>query len=272
VSGHAGAIIALLGAALAAAPASADPGATTAAGPPATASRDFAADQLDRMARFLAGLPGFEVELLSSHDAVQPDGQKIEFGELRAVALARPDRLRVEQQRSDGARDLVVFDGRDISVFDGEEGVYAQVPQPGTLDDAILYFVRDLGMRLPLAPLLGSRLGTELDAGALQVDYVEFTELLDQPAHHIAGRGADVDFQVWIAAGEQPLPLRIVLTYRNEPGQPQFRAQFLDWRPGIPAEAGLFRFDPPAAARRIAFAAQVPTTAVPAAATGREQE
>jgi Predicted periplasmic protein (DUF2092) len=38
-----------------------------------------------------------------------------------------------------------------------------------------------------------------------------------------------VDFQLWIADGDQPLPLRAVLTYRREAGQPQFRAQFSDW-------------------------------------------
>ena len=234
--------------------------------PQASRSQQVARELLSGMATYLATLPGFEVTLVGSYDALQESGQKIEFNEVRAVALLRPDKLRMEQLRSDGASDVIVFDGKTISVFNGEAGVYAQAPQPGSLDDAIVYFVRDLGMRLPLAALLTTRFEPELQHRVTSVDYVEYTEILPVPAHHIAGRTAAVDFQVWIADGDQPLPLRIVLTYVNEPGQPQFRAQFLDWELQAPADAGVFTFTPPADAQPIAFAVQVPGIAQDAAA------
>ena len=221
----------------------------------------IAAELLSDMAKFLAALPGFEVSLVGSYDAVQDSGQKIEFNEVRRVAVARPDRLRMEQTRSDGVQDLVVFDGKTLTVLNGELGVFAQAPQPGSIDDAVVYFVRDLGMRLPLAALLTSRLPAELETRVKAVDYVEYTEILPVPAHHIAARTDTVDFQVWIADGDKPLPLRVVLTYVNEPGQPQFRAQFLDWRLQPPTGADVFRFDPPKDARQIAFAVQVPAIA-----------
>ena len=239
---------------------------SSASEPPASRSQQVARERLSGMAAYLATLPGFEVSLVGSYDAVQESGQKIEFNEVRAVAVSRPDKLRVEQRRSDGVLDLVVFDGKTMTVFNGEAGVYAQAPQPGSLDDAVVYFVRDLGMRLPLAALLTTRFEAELQQRVTSVDYVEYTEILPLPAHHIAGRTAAVDFQVWIADGDQPLPLRIVLTYVNEPGQPQFRAQFLDWRLQAPEGTGAFTFTPPADARPIAFAVQVPEIAKGAAA------
>jgi hypothetical protein len=226
-----------------------------------TESQKLAGELLAGMAKYLAGLPGFEVELVGSYDAVQQSGQKIEFSEVRAVAVARPDRLRVEQLRSDGAEDLIVFDGKTMHVFDAKTGVFAQAPQPGSLDDAVVYFVRELGMQLPLAALLSTRFPAELEKRVRTVDYVEFTEILPVPAHHIAGRTGTVDFQVWIADGDRPLPLRIVITYVNEPGQPQFRAQFLGWKSVPPVDASVFRFSPPADARQIAFAVQVPDIA-----------
>jgi hypothetical protein len=233
------------------------PGAVDAVGE----SRTLAGELLSSMAKYLAGLPGFEVQLVGSYDAVQESGQKIEFNEVRTVAVARPDRLRVAQLRSNGASDLIVFDGTSMHVFDGANGVFAKAPQPGSLDDALVYFVRELGMQLPLAALLSTRFPAELEKRVRSIDYVEHTELLPVPAHHIAGRTGTVDFQVWIADGDRPLPLRIVITYVNEPGQPQFRAQFLDWKPGSPVDASLFRFSPPADARQIAFAVQVPDLA-----------
>ncbi len=229
-----------------------------AAAPAAEARQDEAAAQMAAMTRYLASLPGFQVTLLGSYDAVQDSGQKIEFHESRDITLARPDRLRVRHVRSDGVESQIVFDGKTISVLNGEANVYAQAPQPGALDDAIVYFVRDLGMRLPLARLLTSRAPDEIERRVQSLVYVERTTVLPVPVHHIAGRAGNVDVQLWIADGDRPLPLRIVLTYVDEPGQPQFRAQFLDWRTEPPGGADTFRFTPPPGARQIAFAVQVP--------------
>jgi hypothetical protein len=67
-----------------------------------------------------------------------------------------------------------------------------------------------------------------------------------------------VDYQLWIAEGAQPLPLRAVLTYKNAEGHPQFRAQFTDWDLSPQIQADEFAFTPPAGARKIAFLAQLP--------------
>lgn len=230
-----------------------------------TESQALAGELLSGMSNYLAKLPGFRARLVSSYDVVQESGEKIEFNEIREVTVSRPNLLRVEQIFSDGAQDLLVFDGQQINVYDGELGVYAQAPQPGSVDDAVVYFVRDLGMRLPLAALLSTRLPDELSKRVKSVDYVEYTNILGPGAHHISARTNTVDFQVWIADGERPLPLRIVLTYKAEPGQPQFRAQFLDWDEKSAAPADAFVFKPPADAQKIVFAVQAPPAGAAAA-------
>ena len=226
-------------------------------------SQQLAGKLLSGMADYLAKLPGFKVRLIASYDAVQESGQKIEFNEIRQVTLLRPNLLRIEQQQSDGASDLTVFDGKEISVFDSDLGVYAKAPQPGSVDDSVVYFVRDLGVRLPLAAMLSTRLPEELSKRVQSTDYVELTNILGTPAHHIAARMNTVDVQAWIADGERPLPLRIVLTYKNDPGQPQFRAQFLDWDVKSVAASDAFRFQPPADAKQIIFAVQAPVVTEP---------
>lgn len=225
--------------------------------PAATDSQRHAGALLERMTQYLAGLPAFSVAFHSGYDAVQPSGQKIEFGETRRITMARPDRLRIEEVSSDGKRDLAVFDGRTISAFNADDNVYAQAPQPGGLDDALAYFVRELRMRMPLALLLTSRLPEVLPARVRTVDYVESTEILGRRTHHIAGRTDSTDFQFWIADGERPLPLRVVITYVQAPGQPQFWANFADWNTSPKLEPGTFQFMPPKDARQIAFAVQV---------------
>ena len=225
--------------------------------PALTDSQREAAALFKNMSAYLAGLQSFSVKFRAGYDVVQPTGQKIEFGETRSVVLARPDRLRVEEVGSDGKRDLALFDGRDITVFDADAAVYAKAPQPGTVDDALVYFVRELRMRMPLALLLTTRLPDALPSRVQSIDFVESTEILGVPTDHIAGRAENVDFQFWIKQGQHPLPLRVVITYRKSPGQPQFWANFADWNTSPKIGKTTFEFSPPPGARQIPFAVQV---------------
>ena len=224
----------------------------------ATESQVQARAILMRMGQFLAGAQGFSVSLRTGYDVVQKSGQKIEFDESRTIAMSRPDRLRVEGERSDGAKVQMVFTGKEIIVVDAASNVYATAPQPGGLDETVVHFVRDLGMRLPLAVLLVSRLPAEIENRVRTIDYVEKTDILGTPAHHLAARTDSVDFQFWIADGAQPLPQRVVVTYRDEPGQPQFWAQFSDWNLAPAITEATFAAQVPPGAQKMPFAAQLP--------------
>jgi len=223
-----------------------------------TESQQFARARLMEMAGLLGKTERLSVSLNIAYDVVQENGQKIEFGEIRELALQRPDRLRIMEIASHGDQDLTLFDGERITILDGDTNVYAQAPQPGDIDASIIHFVRDLQMRLPLAPLMLTKASEELQRRIQSIDYVEHTDILGAPAHHIAARTASVDFQVWIADSEQALPMRIVVTYPSDEGQPQFRADFSDWNLIPRFDKGTFEFTPPAAAKRIVFAAQLP--------------
>ena len=64
---------------------------------------------------------------------------------LRNVTLSRPDRLRIDTERSDGARSLLVFDGKEITIFDESTRTDAQASHPGSMDSALVYFVQGPG-------------------------------------------------------------------------------------------------------------------------------
>ena len=211
-----------------------------------------------KMATLLGSTQRLSVTVRASYDAVQASGQKIEWNEVRTLTLSRPDRLRIEGEKSNGARSLVVFDGKAVSAFDEAGRTYAQAPQPGGVDETLAYFVRDLGMRLPLAALFTSRAAMDLQRRVKSVAYVETTGILGAPAHHLVGRTDSVNFQVWIADGDQALPQRMVLTYPGSPGQPEFRAQFSAWNLAPESADSLFTFTPPTDATKIPFAAALP--------------
>ena len=211
-----------------------------------------------RMAEFMARTGSFSVSVRDSYDVHQKSGQKIEFSEKRKITVARPDRLRIDVEESNGERQMLLYDGKELTVATPSRNVYARTPQPGTIDDAINYILSDLGMKVPFSVLLQSTAAKELDRKTQSIGYVEKTSIFGAPAHHLAGRTASVDYQIWIADGDQPLPQRLVLTYRKEKGQPQFRAQFSDWNLAAELPAALFQFVPPEGMHKIAFLPQLP--------------
>ena len=83
-----------------------------------------------------------------------------------------------------------------------------------------------------------------------------------------------VDLQVWISDDDRRLPQRIVLTYVNEAGEPQFRADFSDWNLRPPVPDSVFAFQPPASGRQVPFAVQVPAivASAPAATSSAKEQ
>jgi hypothetical protein len=223
------------------------------------AESEPAREILNRMAAFLAGQKAFRVDILSAHDSVQADGAKLEFLDKRVLTVRRPNDMRLDVERSDGDRTVVVINGRQITAQHLNDNVYAQIEAKPSLDESLTYFLKDLNMRLPLAMLLASDLPQQLDKRITHLEYVEKTSILGEPAHQIAGSTDSVDFQIWVSAGKKPLIQRLVLTYPDAEGEPQFRASFANWDLSPWVKEATFEPKLDKSARRIAFLPQVKT-------------
>jgi hypothetical protein len=186
-----------------------------------------AMDILQNMARTLAEAKQFSVTLRSSYDAPQENGQMV-----REIQVKRPDNLRVDLEQSDGDQRILVFDGKQILVYNVTENVYAKAEKVGSVDDAVNYLVGVLKTRLPLARMFRTNFSAELEQLVEEIDYVELNMLTDVPTDHLAVRTRDVDFQIWIAQGKEPLP---------------------NWNLSAKGVKGPFTFTPPKNAEQIQF-------------------
>jgi hypothetical protein len=207
--------------------------------------------RLEAMANFLAKTPRLSVTIDCTYDVLQDSGEKIEFGERRVVTLRRPDRALIDVIRRDGSRRGLLFDGTQLAVFDLDQKVYATASEPGTVDKAFDHFVDDLKMRLPLRELLKTDLPQQLKDVVGSARFVGEEQLGSTATDHVAFRGDTADVQFWIPRDGDPLPKRIVITYRLAGGQPQFAADLSAWNlhPDVPDS--LFTFTPAAGAERI---------------------
>ena len=224
--------------------------------------------RLQRMADFLSQAQRLSVTAAIGFDVVQSSGEKLEFGETRQFLIRRPDRLRVGITKRDGSTSGFRFDGQEIAVFNTREQVYATAAKPGTLDEAIAYFINELDMRFPLAEFFSTRLAESLAAKVRTAYNVGAERITDIPCEHLALRGDQTDMQLWVAQGDQPLPCRLVITYKATEGQPQFWAQFSDWNLSPDVSDAQFAFTPPEGATRIAFAARKPVPTIEGKQTG----
>ena len=214
-----------------------------------TAFAAEAESRLNAMAANLADTKQFTVAIHMTYDVLQESGEIIEFGEVRTIQVSRPEYLRVDAQQSDGDSGGLIFDGQTITQFSQTQNVHSQVERPGDIDGAIRYAVGELGVRFPLARMLVTSFPQEIRRLTTSVDFVERNTLAPVPTDHIVGRTSDLDYQVWIT--DDNFPSRIVLTYKNAPGQPQFRADFSDWNTSPLLKRDTFAFKAPENSEKI---------------------
>jgi len=244
--------IALAGAALAVLPAQGAETKAAATRPPIVDPR---ADQLLRaMSGFLAGARQFSFHASIEYDHVLPTGQKIELGAIQDVAVRRPDRVYVEYE-GDAGTNRLWYDGRQITVLDGEEDVYAVAPMPGKIDQAVDRLIDHYGFSAPLSDFLYSDPYRVLHERAQFGLYLGETSVGGVRCHHLAFVDKAIDWQIWIQDGTQLVPCKVVITYSLLPGEPRFAATFSDWE--LDARLADARFQPmlPPDAARIDFVA-----------------
>jgi hypothetical protein len=221
---------------------------------------DADADRLLRqMTDYLASLQSFRVNSSAVDEVVLKSGQKLQLASESQVSVMRPNRLRSEQV---GARNGLAFwyDGTSMTLECKANDTYATVPAPATLDATIDKARKDFQIEAPGADLLYSRpydILTEQVTGGKVIG----RETIDGvPANHLAFTGDEVDWQIWIQEGPQPLPLRYTITTKGIKGQPEFTTRLSNWDTKIRLDLATFEFKSPTGATR---AASFPKTCSP---------
>lgn len=231
--------------------------------PPSAPAVNAPAEQVDamailkRMADTLAKATSFSVTLNVTYDVVQESGQKVEFGEVRHIVLGRPNDLRIDVAGRDGTRQEIRFDGKILTMFTPGTPFYAALEHAGSVDDILFYIAYELQTPIPLSLLFVTPVAQELEKRVHEIDLVDIETLDGKEVDHLAARTDDVDFQVWVATGDLPVPLRVVISYKKAPGQPQFAANLSDWNFAPNIDTSAFTFVPPADVRPIPFMVRV---------------
>ena len=227
--------------------------------PPDSKIDPLALTELLRMTDFVAGTQHFSFAVHASYDVLQEDGQKLEFPESRTIAVSRPDHVRGDIIDSEGTESVITFDGKQLILYNKSDQVCATTETVGTIDTAIEKLANEFGIRMPLAMLINSKLTDILRGKITAADKVGTSTLRGAICTHLTARSKDVDLQVWVQEGEQPFPRRIVLTYRSEPGMPQYRADLTDWKIMTARDNAKVTYQVPAGTEQFDFHIAIPS-------------
>jgi hypothetical protein len=176
---------------------------------------------LQRMSQYLNGLESFRVDATTIDEKVTTNGQKIQEVKESQLAVKRPNKLRVDRT---GPRGHAVFryDGEKASLYSAEQNLYAMGPAPGDLEDFIDHARDRFHVDAPGGDLLVPNSYESLTQDVKEGRYIGLEPIGGKMAHHLAMTGKEVDWQIWIADGPQPVPLRYVITTKTMESQPQY--------------------------------------------------
>jgi hypothetical protein len=207
---------------------------------------DAAADEaLRRMSEYLSSLKSFRLVSQNTFDVLDLDGQKLQYTRRLAVDVRRPNRMRGEAIGDDWDK-AYWYDGSSVSILDRREKVYSTVPAPDTIDRMFDHMFDRYGLTVPTADLLFNDVYDTLMRGVVAGRHVGMHYVGERLCHHLAFRQNAIDWQIWIDDDEQrPLPRKLVVTYKQTEGSPQFTSVFIDWDVKRPFDDKHFKFEAP---------------------------
>jgi hypothetical protein len=209
------------------------------------------ADEILRsMSKFLAGTKAFSAAADISYEVVTQDGQKLQTISTATVVLERPSRFFITR-RGKFADAEAFYDGKKLTLYGKTANAYLQKDLAGTVDDALNALERGIGIPMPASDLLLADPYRALISGASSSGYYGVEVVAGVRSHHLAFRTALVDWQLWVKAEGNPLPMKYVITTKDVAGAPQFSVQFYNWNLKPTIAANRFAFVAPKGARRL---------------------
>jgi hypothetical protein len=182
---------------------------------------------LKSMTEYLAKEKEFTISARETMEEILESGSKAQFESSRVIQVQRPGKVAAKTRSSRVTRNML-FDGGTFTIVDHTQGAYVTLDMPETIDGMLDTAAQQYGLSILLGDLLYSDSYPRLTAAVQDARYVGQSSQ-PVPSHHLAFSQETVDWEIWIDAGEKPLPRKILLTYKSLPGSPKYEAMVTKW-------------------------------------------
>jgi hypothetical protein len=225
------------------------PSSATASPAPATQVESGAVEALNRMSAYLRALPAFQITLQTERDDVDIYGQLITLSGEATYKVRRPDAFAIDLALPSRTRQYI-YDGKTVAIFDPKTNYYAKFDAAPTIRATLQLASEKYGAELPLEDLFTWTEGDSQSKALTSAHYIGKAQIAGQTANHYAFRQPGVDWQIWIADGDKPLPLRVAIVASSDDARPKFEAN-LAWDTAPQFSPDTFVFAPPPNAKSI---------------------
>ncbi len=221
--------------------------------PAAAAGVEPRADDLVRqMSKVLAGAAAFTFEVEETWDEIPEHQPRTQLTTRRHAAVKRPNRF-VGDATGDAMDRSFWYDGRTVTMLDKAQNTYATTSVPATIDGALDAMFERTGLVVPLGDFVFDDAHGRLMQNVQRGVYLGLHNVGGVLSHHLAFEQELIDWQLWIDAGDQPVPRKLVIAYKAEPGVPQYAVTFHKWNLKADLAEDVFRFVRPEGATRMEF-------------------
>jgi hypothetical protein len=203
------------------------------------------------MSDYLGKQTKMSFDLDTSLEVVTTDQQKLSLTSSGSLTMMRPDKLRVV--RHGGFADAeFYFNGKTLALFRKDQKIYSKVDIPGPIEH-LTEQLRDKYQRpLPAADLLSPNVFEAMMPEVKDVKDLGSGVIRGIECDHIAFRTEEVDWQLWIAHGDHPYPVRVIFTSKKIAGSPQYQVDVSNFKTGNQVSMVDFNFVPPPGAKLVA--------------------
>ena len=207
---------------------------------------------LRQMGKYLGAAREFSFRADITNDGVLTNAQKIQYGGIASIEVHRPNKFHVSYS-GDERQTQVFYDGKTIIIFDPAKMVYTKTKVPPMIDAAVDKVFDQHGFSVPIADLIYE------DPYRALIENVETgfsarrSFIGGRPTFHLAFTQKEIDWQIWIDDGPRPLPRKLLITYKNETGSPQYTAILSDWKFQPRLSDSFAEFHPPSGSDEIEF-------------------
>ena len=213
-------------------------------------------EALQKMSDYVSKLENFQLDSTYSFDLVAGNGQTVTIDGTGRYLAKRPDKLAVKIENDLFARDYF-YDGKTLTVVAPEEKYFAGHAAKPTIHEMLDNASNELGIEIPLADLFD--LGTDKSAiTSITSAFHVGTGIVDGvETDHFALQGADRNWEIWVAKGDRPLPVKVAIIDPTQETQPRY-VSTVRWTVPATIDDAAFSFTPGADHKSIGFATGAP--------------
>ncbi|WNZ58393.1 DUF2092 domain-containing protein [Microbulbifer sp. MKSA007] len=193
---------------------------------------------LKRMGDYLASLKMMMFNADIFTEVVLENQEKLLIGGTVKYMAMPPKQLRVDL-KTDSITRQFIHNGDKFTVIAPRDGYFAEMEAPQPTAEVLTKAAKDYGIEIPFADLLEWGRKENVWSGIKEGFLVNRPMVDGQKTEHWAFRSENLDWEIWIKAGDKPLPLRISTVNTRDPAKPRFIAT-LKWMEAKPGAAGQF--------------------------------